>query len=137
MNKSNLPIHKHGMPKHLFRSFLVLSWVFHEFQNTPRTCLVRIFFCLCRATPMEVPRIRVRSELQLLAHATATAMPVLSCIHDLCHSLWQCWILNPMSEAREWTHILMDTIWVLNPLSHNRSSLEFYLSIYVLWNNSK
>ena len=41
---------------------------------------------------------------------------------DLHCSLWQCWILNPMSEARDGTRILMDTSWVLNLLSHNESS---------------
>ena len=28
-------------------------------------------------------------------------------------------ILNPLSKARDGTHILMDTIWVHNPLSYN------------------
>ena len=32
--------------------------------------------------------------------------------------LWQQWILNPLSEARDWTCILLDTSWVCNPLSH-------------------
>ena len=31
---------------------------------------------------------------------------------DLHHSSWQCWILNSLSEARDWTHVLMDTSWV-------------------------
>ena len=34
-------------------------------------------------------------------------------------SLWQSWILNPFSETRDWSHILMDTSHVLNLLSHN------------------
>ena len=36
---------------------------------------------------MEVPRLRVESELQLLAYATATPDP--SCVCDLHHSSWQ------------------------------------------------
>ena len=71
---------------------------------------------------MEVPRLRVESELQLLATATATATPDLSHICDLCLSLWQCLILNPLSEARDGTHIFMDTGQVLNLLSHNGNS---------------
>ena len=45
----------------------------------------------------------------LPAYATATAMPDTSFICDLHHSSWQCWILNPVNEAMDWTCILMDT----------------------------
>ena len=41
--------------------------------------------------------------------AYATAMLDLSCVCDLHHSSWQCRILNPLSEARDRTHVLMDT----------------------------
>ena len=37
-------------------------------------------------------------------------------------SLQQCWMLNPLSKARDGTHILMDTSQILNPLSHDRNS---------------
>ena len=60
---------------------------------------------------MAVPRLGVESELQLSAYATATAMPNLSCIFELHGSSTQFQILNPLSEARDWTHILMDTRW--------------------------
>ena len=56
---------------------------------------------------MVVPRLEIESELLLLA--TATATPDLRCICDLYHSSWQPWILNPLSEARDRTLILMDT----------------------------
>ena len=36
-------------------------------------------------------------------------MPDLSCISNLHHSSQQCQILNLLSDARDWTHILMDT----------------------------
>jgi len=74
---------------------------------------------------MEIPRLGVESELQLLACTTATAMPDLSRICNLHHSSRQRWILNPLSEARDQTHILMDTIQVLNPLSHNGNAHNF------------
>ena len=57
---------------------------------------------------MEVPRLGVESELQLLADATVSATSDPSCICDLYHSLWQCQIHNPLIEARDQTHILMD-----------------------------
>ena len=57
---------------------------------------------------MEVPRLGVELELQLLAYTTATATWDLSSVCDLHHSSWQCQILNPLSKARDQTSILMD-----------------------------
>ena len=51
---------------------------------------------------MEVPRLGVKSELQLLAYITATATTLdPSCVCHLYHSSQQHWILNPLSEARD------------------------------------
>ena len=58
---------------------------------------------------MEIPRLGVESELQLLAYATATATWDLSHVCDLCHSSKQHQILNPLSKARDQTCILVDT----------------------------
>ena len=58
---------------------------------------------------MGVPSLGVESELLLLAYATATAMPDPSRVCDLYHSSRQHWILNPLSEARDRIHVLMDT----------------------------
>ena len=58
---------------------------------------------------MEIPRLGVESELQLLAYTTATAAPDPSCVCNLHHSSGQSQILNPLSEARDQTHILMKT----------------------------
>ena len=57
---------------------------------------------------MEIPRLEVELELQLLAYTTATATWDLSGVCDLHHSSQQCQILNQLSEARDQTHILMD-----------------------------
>ena len=57
---------------------------------------------------MEVPRLGVQSELQLLAYTTAIATPDPSRLFDLHHSSGQRRILNPLSEARDGTCILMD-----------------------------
>ena len=61
---------------------------------------------------MEVPRLEVESELQLPVYTTATATLDLSHVHDLHRSSRHCWILNPRSEARDWTCVPMDTSWV-------------------------
>ena len=76
---------------------------------------------------MDVPRLGVESEPQQLAYARATALQDPSHICDLHHSLRQSQILNPLSEARDQTYILMDTSQVLNPLSHNRNSSRWKL----------
>ena len=62
----------------------------------------------------------VKSELQLPAYPTEwcrnsvsyrnPGMQDLSCICDLCCSLQQCWILNPLRKARDRTCILMETM---------------------------
>ena len=68
------------------------------------------FFFLLRPylQHMEVPRLEVKSELQLLTYATATQDPSHVC--DLCHRSQQLQILNPLSQARNRTNTLMETI---------------------------
>ena len=63
---------------------------------------------------MEVPRLGINSELQLLVYTTATAiaMPDLNCIFNLYHSSWQRWIPDPLSKARDGTCILLDTRFI-------------------------
>ena len=69
---------------------------------------------------IKVPRLGVESELQLWVQATAMAMPDPSRLCDLR------WILNPLSEARDRTHVFVDTGQVLNPLSHNGNFQDVY-----------
>ena len=59
---------------------------------------------------MEVPRVGVESELQLPAYATATATatPDRSCVCDLHHSSHQRQMFNPLSKAKDRTHIVTD-----------------------------
>ena len=65
--------------------------------------LIYLFIYFFRAAPAayEVPKLGAESELQLLAYTTATATPGPSHVCDLHHSSQQCWILNPLSEARD------------------------------------
>ena len=71
------------------------------------------FSCFSGLHPqhVEVPRLGVKSDLQAPAYTTATATPDPSHVFNLHHSPWQCWILNPLSETRDQTHILMDPRW--------------------------
>ena len=68
------------------------------------------------------------------AYATAMATVDLSHICDLCCSLWQCWILNPLSKARNWTYTSW-TLCVLNLLSHDGNFLYFLVIgfIVLIW----
>ena len=77
---------------------------------------------------MEVPRLGVKSELQVPAYAIGTAIWDLRRICGLHHSSRQCQILNPLSEARDQNHILMDTSQILNPLSHSGNSSVRFLA---------
>ena len=88
-----------------FTSKATCFWIFSLFGN------LSFFFSFLGSHlhHMEVPRLGVKSELQLPAYTTTHN---LSHICDLYCSSWQCRILNPPSKARDQTHILMDTSWV-------------------------
>ena len=67
---------------------------------------------------MEVPMLGMGSELQL----------------RLVPQPQQRQILNPLTETRGRTHILIDASWVLNPLSHSANSrLHAFLEFGVLF----
>ena len=63
---------------------------------------------------MEVPRIGVEWELHLLAYTTVTATWNLGCVCNLYPSSQQCWILNPLSDTRDRTPILLDLVGFVN-----------------------
>ena len=66
-------------------------------------------FFLFKAAPVAFgsSQAGVELELQLQTYTTATAMPDLSPICELCCSLWQSGILRPLSGVRDQTCILM------------------------------
>ena len=78
---------------------------------------------------MDVPRLGVKSDLQLPAYATAMATQDLSRVCDLHHSSQQGWILSLLSEARDQTCNLMVPSQVHNQMSHNRNSWMSYILI--------
>ena len=69
---------------------------------------ILIFYLQLHLQHMEVPRLGLESELQLPVYTTTTATQDLSLVCDLHHSSGQCWMLNPLSKARDRTRILMD-----------------------------
>ena len=81
-------------------------------QNSTFICDKAFFFFSFlgpHSRHVEVPRLGIESELQLLTHTTATAMWDLSHIWDLYHSSQQHPILKPLSKIRDQTCILKDT----------------------------
>ena len=78
---------------------------------SPKSFVVVVVFLGPHLEHMEVPRLGVQSELQLLAYTTAAATPDPSCICDLHRSLGPCRIFNPLSEARDGTPLLTHTMW--------------------------
>ena len=71
-------------------------------------CFVLFCFLGLHSRHVDILRLGVKLELQLLAYATATAMQDPSCICILHHSSQQCRILNPLTEARDGTHVPVD-----------------------------
>ena len=63
------------------------------------------FFIFLGPHPWHMEVLRLGVESELLAYTTATARLDPICV---CNS-WQRWILNPLSKARDQTHVLMDT----------------------------
>ena len=58
-----------------------------------------IFFFSFRATPRAHGSSQARGRIR----AAATGLH---------HRSWQCWILNPLNGATDWTHVLTDPHWV-------------------------
>ena len=71
---------------------------------------------------MDIPGLGVELELHLQAYSTVTVKQDPSRICDLCRSLRQRHIFNPLSEARDRTRILQTLCRILKHLSHNGNS---------------
>ena len=82
---------------------------------------------------MEIPRLGVKSELQLSAYAPGTAMQneATSATYTTSPGEQDPY---PLSEARDQICILMDMMYVYNPLSHNGNSsiLLYFLQSFII-----
>ena len=85
----------------------LFGWVFLFFQGW-------VFLIFFRATSVVYGSSQARGHIRAAAatYATATATRDLSHVCNLHHSSWQCHILNPLSEAKHQTCMLMDTTQV-------------------------
>ena len=86
---------------------------------------------------MEVLRLGVKLELQLPAYVPQQwRIWVTSAAYTAAHG--SSGFFNPLSKARDWTHIFVNTSWVLNHLRHNRNSLildNLIMSCFCIYNN--
>ena len=100
----------------LHSCFCFFIWVFFFF----------CFFLELHLWHMEVPRLGVELELQLPAYSIATAMWDPSQVCNLHRSSQQCQILDPLSKARNRTHILMDTSQIPFQCTSMGTPLDFH-----------
>ena len=109
--------------------------------QTHSFCLFVCLFCFCflglHLQHTEAPKLGLKSELQLLAYATAKAMSDLSHICKPHHRSQQHSILNPRREARNLTHICWDTSRFHKSLRHKGNYLTVVLNIKLWCLNSQ
>ena len=99
----------------------IIKWCF--FKN------IFFFFFMAASVSYGSPQARGRIRAAAETYTTATATPDLSCICDLCFSLRQCRILNPLSQDRDQTHFPTE---MLGPQpSEPQWELSFFMT-YVL-----
>ena len=106
------------------RNWHIINQVYFIFIFMLLSLLLLLFWSFIFLGPqpqrMEVPRPEVELELQPLAYTTATATRDPSLICYLHHSSRQCWILNPLTKARDLACVLMNSSSL--PLSHDGNS---------------
>ena len=108
-------------PEHIYNPFakqslhsldFLGSWLTNELTQSFLFCFV-LFWFVFGATPVAYTRSQARGRLRAVAaYPTATATPNPSHICNLHHGSRQQWIVNSLSKARDWTHILMNIGWI-------------------------
>ena len=97
-------------------------------------CFVLFGFLGPHSLHMEVPRLGVELELQPPAYITVPATPDPSHLCNLHHSSGHHRILNPLSEARDWTHNLIVPIRIR---FHCATTSKIVLPQFYRWKNWK
>lgn len=89
-----------------------VSWQIMVLKDDPEFSFLFLlyFFLRPHLQHMEGPRLCVELKLQLLVYTRAKATPHPRHICDLHRSLQQCQVLNPLTEARDQSHILTHTL---------------------------
>ena len=97
-------------------TFHILSSL--AYRKSPSSFVVVVavvfVFCLFRAAPVAYGASQAGGWIKAAAaglHHSHSNVGSEVC-PDLHHSSWQCWIPNPLSEARDRTQVLMDTSWI-------------------------
>ena len=136
-SSSNLSAHTHTYKIYIYiHTYINIDW--YILILVSHLCSIQMWqhyfeFFFLRATPAAYGSSQVELELQLPAYATATATTDLSCIFSLHSSSHQCWILNPLSGARNRTGILRDKSWVCYHWATTGTPRQHYFEILVLY----
>ena len=95
--------------------------------------MIFFFLGLFRAAPAAYRSSQGRGQIGAAAAslATATAIPDLSLVCDLHHNPGLRQILNPLSEARDRTCVIVDRFCLL-PLSHDGNSPSYDYTVFSL-----
>ena len=86
---------------HIEHSFKVLKLTFKFYLFVYLCMYLFIYFLGPHLWHMDVPRLGVELELQLLAYPTATEIPDKRCACELHQSPQQRWILKPLNRDRD------------------------------------
>ena len=118
MHTVNILIYNHTSPFSPLTTMLCqcLSWVSSgQYLLRLHNKIFNIFFLFwifLTAAPAANGNSRARGRIRAAAMVYLTVVATLDPSHicDLYHSLQQCWILNQLSEARDGTRMLTDTM---------------------------
>ena len=97
-------LHFSNLCADLYMDMFPFSWVKTGVELLSHVLSICLLFFLQH---IEVPKLGVKSDLQLPAYTKAPATQDPSWVCSLHHSSWQHQILNAPSKVRDWTHNLM------------------------------